>query len=99
MVKQIYSLYLARNVMYQQRYQTDKRRQDCYICRNYKKHTHDCTAHFIRTDLLTAEVTENLRKVTSYAAKHKARFMKLLTEQTEDGSKRRNATGILNILS
>ena len=79
------------SVMYQQRYQTDKRRQDCYICGSYKKRTRDCTAHFIRTDLLTAGVTENLRKVTSYAAKHEARFMKLLTEQTEDGSKRRNA--------
>ena len=72
-------------------YQTDKRRQDCYICGSYKKRTRDCTAHFIRTDLLTEGVTENLRKVTSYAAKHEARFMKLLTEQTEDGSKRRNA--------
>ncbi|WP_418433219.1 hypothetical protein, partial [Bilophila wadsworthia] len=30
-----------------------KRKQDCYICGNYKKRTHDCTAHFIRTDLLT----------------------------------------------
>ena len=39
------------SVMYQQRYQTDKRKQDCYICGNYKKRTHDCTAHFIRTDL------------------------------------------------
>ncbi len=38
------------SVMYQQRYQTDKRKQDCYICGNYKKRTHDCTAHFIRTD-------------------------------------------------
>ena len=76
--------------MYQQKYQTDKQRQDCYICGSYKKRTRDCTAHFIRTDLLTAGVTENLRKVTSYAAKHEARFMKLLTEQTEDGSKRRN---------
>ena len=79
------------SVMYQQRYQTDKRKQDCYICGSYKKRTADCTAHFIRTDLLTAGVTENLRKVTSYAAKHEARFMKLLTEQTEAGSKRRNA--------
>ncbi len=43
------------SVMYQQRYQTDKRRQDCYICGSYKKRTADCTAHFIRTDLLTAE--------------------------------------------
>ena len=44
-----------------------------------------------RTDLLTAGVTDNLRKVTSYAAKHEARFMKLLIEQNEDGGKRRNA--------
>lgn len=53
-------------------YQTDKRR-DCYICSSYKKRTRDCTAHVIRTDLLTEGVTKNLRKVTSYAAKHKAR--------------------------
>ena len=79
------------SVMYQQRYQTDKRKQDCYICGRYKKRTADCTAHFIRTDLLTAGVLSNLRKVTSYAAKHEARFMKLLIEQNEDGDRRRNA--------
>ena len=79
------------SVMYQQRYQTDKRKQDCYICGSYKKRTADCTAHFIRTDLLTAGVLSNLRKVTSYAAKHEARFMKLLIEQIEDGDRRRNA--------
>ena len=78
------------SVMYQQRYQTDKRKQDCYICGSYKKRTADCTAHFIRTDLLTAGVLSNLRKVTSYAAKHEARFMKLLIEQNEDGDRRRN---------
>ena len=79
------------SVMYQQRYQTDKRKQDCYICGSYKKRTADCTAHFIRTDLLTAGILSNLRKVTSYAAKHEARFMKLLIEQNEDGDRRRNA--------
>ena len=79
------------SVMYQQRYQTDKRKQDCYICGSYKKRTADCTAHFIRTDLLTAGVLSNLRKVTSYAAKHEARFMKLLIGQNEDGDRRRNA--------
>ena len=79
------------SVMYQQRYQTDKRKQDCYICGSYKKRTADCTAHFIRTDLLTAGVLSNLRKVTSYAAKHEARFIKLLIEQNEDGDRRRNA--------
>ena len=74
------------SVLYQQRYQNATRKQDCYICGSYKKRTRDCTAHFIRTDLLTAGVTDNLRKVTSYAAKHEARFMKLLIEQNEDGA-------------
>ena len=79
------------SVMYQQRYETEKRRQDCYICGSYKKRTADCTAHFIRTDLLTAGVTDNLRKITSYAAKYEAKFAKLLMAQNEEGGKRRNA--------
>ena len=79
------------SVLYQQRFENKTRKLDCYICGNYKKRTHDCTAHFIRTDLLTAGVTANLRKVTSYAAKHEKQFMKLLIEQNEDGGKRRNA--------
>ena len=79
------------HVMYQQRYQNKTRKQDCYICGSYKKRTRDCTAHFIRTDLLTAGVTANLRKVTSYAEKHEKQFMKLLVAQSEDGGKRKNA--------
>ena len=75
------------HVMYQQRYQTDKRKQDCYICGSYKKRTADCTAHFIRTDLLTAGVLDNLRKVTAYAP----RFVKLLIQQNEMGGKRKLA--------
>ena len=79
------------SVMYQQRYDTGKRKQDCYICGSYKKRTADCTAHFIRTDLLTAGVTANLRQITSYAAKHETKFMKLLMAQSEDGGKRKDA--------
>ena len=79
------------SMMYQQRYENETRKQDCYICGSYKKRTRDCTAHFIRTDLLTAGVTANLRKVTSYAEKHEKQFMKLLVAQSEDGGKRKNA--------
>lgn len=79
------------SVLYQQRYQTDKRKQDCYICGSYKKRTKDCTAHFIRTDLLTAGVIQNLRKVTNYAANHEARFIKLINTQNEAGGKRKAA--------
>lgn len=49
-----------------------------------------CTAHFIRTDLLTAGVTANLRQITSYAAKHETQFVKMLLAQNEDGGKRKN---------
>ena len=79
------------SVMYQQRFDTEKRHQDCYICGSYKKRTADCTTHFIRTDLLTAGVTANLRQITSYAAKHESKFMKLLMTQSEDGGKRKDA--------
>ncbi len=79
------------SVFYQQRYQTAKRKQDCYICGNYKRRTTECTAHFIRTDLLTAAVTDNLRKITSYAAAHEAQFIKQVTAQNESGGKRKAA--------
>ena len=79
------------SVLYQQRYENKTRKQDCYICGNYKRRVKSCTAHFIRTDLLTAGVTANLKKITAYAAKHEKQFMKLLIEQNEDGGKRRNA--------
>ena len=79
------------SVMYQQRYDTPTRKQDCYICGSYKKRTADCTSHFIRTDLLTEGVTGNLKAITSYAAKHEAQFAKLLMAQTEDGGKKKNA--------
>ena len=79
------------SVMYQQRYDTPTRKQDCYICGSYKKRTADCTSHFIRTDLLTEGVTANLRAITSYAAKQEAQFARLLQVQTEDGGKKKTA--------
>lgn len=77
--------------MYQQRYDTPTRKQDCYICGSYKKRTADCTAHFISTALLKEGVTANLKAITGYAAKHEAKFAKLLQSQTEDGGKKKNA--------
>ena len=56
-----------------------------------KRAGHHTVTPLCGTLLLTAGVLSNLRKVTSYAAKHEARFMKLLIEQNEDGGKRRNA--------
>lgn len=82
------------SVLYQQRYENKTRKQDCYICGSYKKRTRNCTAHFIRTDLLKAGVIANLRKVTEYAAAHEERFVKLLVQQNEMGGKRKNAAAL-----
>ena len=79
------------SVMYQQRFKSGGRQQDCYICGHYKKRTTDCTAHFIRTDFLMEGITENLRAITAYAAKHESRFVKLLVSQSEAGDRRKNA--------
>jgi DNA invertase Pin-like site-specific DNA recombinase len=79
------------SVMYQQRYDKPNRKQDCYICGSYKKRTADCTAHFIRTDLLAEGVTANLKAITGFAAENEKRFAKLLQVQTEDGGKKKAA--------
>lgn len=79
------------SVMYQQRYDKPNRKQDCYICGSYKKRTADCTAHFIRTDLLAEGVTANLKAITGFAAVNEERFAKLLQVQTEDGGKKKAA--------
>lgn len=80
------------SVLYQQRYQTESRKQDCYICGNYKRRTKDCSAHFIRTDFLATAVTDNLREITGYAAKHEAQFIKQVAAQNESGGKRKAAS-------
>src|SRR5699024_9550827 len=79
------------HVMRQERDQNKDCTQDSHINGSYKKRTRDCTAHFIRTDLLTAGVLSNLRQMTEYAAKHVSRFVKLLIQQNEIGGKRKTA--------
>lgn len=79
------------SILYMQRYHADKRSYDNYVCGSYRSRTRDCTAHFIRTDILTAGVLENLRHITNYAAEHEQQFMELLIAQTEAGDKRKNA--------
>lgn len=79
------------SALHQQRYNTDRRSCDCYICGRYRSRTHDCTAHYIRTNILTAGILENLRHITNYAAAHEQQFMELLIAQAEAGDKRKNA--------
>ena len=72
------------HVMYQQRYQNKTASRTVTSAAATRSVTRDCTAHFIRTDLLTAGVLSNLRQVTEYAAKHESRFVKLLIPAERD---------------
>ena len=79
------------SVMYQQRYDTPNRKQDCYICGSYKKRTADCTAHFVRTDALIAGVTANLKAITKSAQTDEQALAESLLLQSEDGTKQKTA--------
>ena len=79
------------SILYMQRYHTNKRSYNNYVCGSYRSRARDCTAHFIRTDILTTGVLENLRHITNYAAAHEQQFMELLSAQAEAGDKRKNA--------
>ena len=77
------------SILYMQQYHTNKRSYDNYVCGSYRSRTHDCTAHYIRTNILTAGILENLRHITNYAAAHEQQFMELLVAQMEAGDKRK----------
>ena len=79
------------SVLYQQRYQTDKRKQDCYICGSYKKADKSGLHRALYPPVpdSPAGVLSNLRQVTEYAAKHESRFVKLLIQQNEIGGRKR----------
>ena len=61
------------SVLYQQRYENKTRKQDCYICGNYKRRVKSCTAHFIRTDLLT-KILSSTRKPCLARGPHRAGY-------------------------
>lgn len=53
-----------------------------YICSSYRKRTGNCTAHYIRTSVLEQLVTEDLRRVTHFAAEHEKQFVELMVSKT-----------------
>lgn len=53
-----------------------------YICSSYRKRTGNCTAHYIRTAIVEQLVTEDLRRVTQFAAEHEKQFVELMVNNT-----------------
>jgi site-specific DNA recombinase len=73
------------HLLYCQRYKGQNgRQQDAYICGNYRKRTHDCTAHYITAKTLSYLVADNLRVVTMYAAKDEQRFIRQLMKESAE---------------
>ena len=66
------------------RYCTTKyfeKRQDHFVCGNYKSNTGSCTIHFIRAIVLEQLVLNNLQVVISYVTAHENYFRQVMTEK------------------
>lgn len=66
----------------QHRVDAPGKKQDNYICSAYRKRTSNCTAHYIRTSILQQLVTEDLRRVTQYAAEHEQQFVSMMVDNS-----------------
>ncbi len=66
------------------RYSTTKdfeKRQDYFVCANYRSITDKCSAHYIRAVVLEDMVLRHMRMVISYVAKHEAHFRAVMGDK------------------
>jgi len=54
--------------------------RDNYICSSYRKHTTDCTMHFVRSAVVEKLILETLREVIGFATTNEAEFVRLISE-------------------
>ena len=66
------------------RYSTTKdfeKRQDYFVCANYRKITDKCSAHYIRAVVLEEMVWRHMQMVISYVANHEAHFREVMGQK------------------
>lgn len=56
------------------------RPKDNYTCASYRKHTTDCTAHYIRTAVVEELILTALQEVNAFVKDNEAEFLRLVTE-------------------
>jgi len=56
--------------------------RDNYICASYRKHTTDCTMHFVRSVIVEELILDALRKVNGFVKTNEAEFVRLVTESS-----------------
>lgn len=60
------------------------RPKDVYTCSSYRRHTTDCTMHFIRTEVVRELILSALRSVSEYARANREGFERLVMDTTSD---------------
>ena len=70
--------------LYHERVVNDKGKmtKNNYICSSYRKHTTDCTVHFIRVEVLEKLVLDALKEISGYVRANKDEFIKSVTEMS-----------------
>jgi len=53
-----------------------------YICSSYRKHTTDCTAHYIGVEVLEKLILDALKEISGYVKTNKDDFIKSVTEMS-----------------
>ena|GEM_PF-20507 len=78
-------------VLHHQRAKSIAKGQESFVCGLYRKGTHECTAHFIRTVALEQVVLDDLRRVTALAARHEDRFVRMVLDGNLEKARREAA--------
>ena len=58
-----------------------ERRQDHFVCANYRSNTGSCSAHFIRAVVLEELVWMHMKEVISYVTHYEAHFRSVMEER------------------
>ncbi len=58
-----------------------EKRQDHFVCANYRSNTGSCSAHFIRAVVLEEIVWMHMEAVISYVSRHEAHFRKQMEQR------------------
>lgn len=66
--------------MYHERGEYNGKKKDNSVCSSYRKHSTDCTGHFIRTEVLRELVLMTLRTVSGYARENEKDFIRMVTD-------------------
>ena len=53
-----------------------------YICSNYRKHTADCTMHYIRADVVEKLILDALKKISRFAKENRDEFVRRMMESS-----------------